>query len=54
MMRDIRNLFELENKEENYYKPRRVDNLHGNDFIEYESNSDRNKMLLIEEYINKI
>ena len=43
----IRNLFEHE--EEDYYKPVRVGN-----YIEYESNSHRNKTLSIEEYLNKI
>ena len=38
----------------NYYKPVRVNNLWSNSYIEYESNSDRNKTLSFEEYRNKI
>ena len=49
---DIRNLFEHE--EEDYYKPVRVDNFWSNNYIEYESEGDRNKILSVEEYINKI
>ena len=45
-------------EEENYYKPVRVNNLWSNlfveQFIEYESNGDRNKTLSVEEYLNKI
>ena len=48
---DIKNLFEHE--EENYYKPIRVNNFWSNNYIEYESFSNRNKTLLVEEY-NKI
>ena len=50
--RDIRNLFEHE--QEDYYKPVRVGNFWSNNYTEYESNSDRNKTLSIEEYLNKI
>ena len=50
--RDIKNLFEY--KEENYYKPVRVNNFWSNNHIEYESNGDRNKTLLVQEYLNKI
>ena len=49
---DIKNLFEHE--EENYYKPVRVNNFWSNNYIEYESNGDRNKTLSVEEYLNKI
>ena len=50
--RDIKNLFEY--KEENYYKPVRGNNFWSNNHIEYESNGDRNKTLLVQEYLNKI
>ena len=43
MLRDIKNLFEHEEEEENCYKPVRVSNFWSNDFIEYESNSYSNK-----------
>ena len=48
----MRNLFQHE--EEDYYKPVKVGNFWSNNYIEYESNADRNKMLSIEEYLNKI
>ena len=51
--RDIRNLLEYE-EDENSYKPVRVGNFCNNDNIKYESNSDRNKTLWVEEYLNKI
>ena len=50
IIRDIRSLF----KEEDYYKPKRVSYFWKNNYIQYESNSDRNKNLSIEEYFNKI
>ena len=54
ILRDIKNLFEHEKEEENYYKPVRVSNFWSNSCIEYESNSDRNKTLSVEEYLKKI
>ena len=54
ILRDIKNLFEHEEEEENYYKPVRVSNFWSNNYIEYESNGDRNKTLSVEEYLNKI
>ena len=44
----------LEKEEVNYYKPVRVGNLWSNNYIERESNEDRNQALLIEEDLNKI
>ena len=52
ILRDLRNLFENE-EEENYYKPVRLSNVWSNNYIEYESNGDKNKALLVEEYLNK-
>ena len=46
-------LFERE-EEENYYKPVGVSNFWNNNYIEFESNDDRNKTLSVEEYLNKI
>ena len=51
---DIENLFEYEKDEVNYYKPVRVSNFWNNNYIEYESNGDRNKALSVEELPNKI
>ena len=48
---DFRSLFE---HDEGYQKPVRVGNLQSNNYIQYESNGDRNKTLSIEEYFNKI
>ena len=51
MIRDIRNLFE---EQEDYYIPVRVGNFLSNNYIEFKNNGDRNKALLVEEYLNKI
>ena len=51
ILRDIKNLFE-QKEEENYYKTIRVSNFWSNNYIEYESNGDRNKTLSVEEYLN--
>ena len=51
-IKDIRYIFR--HKKENYYKPVRVGNFWNNNYIEYESNCDRKKMLLVEVYLNKI
>ena len=54
MLRDIKNLFEHEKEDENYYKPVRVSKFWDKNYIEYESSGDRNKILSVEEYLNKI
>ena len=46
-------LFEQE-KEEVYYEPERVNNFRNNNYIEYESNGDKNTKLSLDEYLNKI
>ena len=46
-------LFRLE-EEENYNKPVIIDSFWSNNYIEYESNGDKNKTLSVEEYLNKI
>ena len=43
----------FEHEEEDYYKPVRVSNFWGNNYIEYKRNGDRNKTLSFEEYLNK-
>ena len=50
ILRDIKNLSKYEQEEETYYKPVRV----SNNYIDYESNGDRNKRLSVEEYLYKI
>ena len=51
--RDIRILSEQE-KEEDFYEPRRINSLCNNNYIEYESNGNKNRNLLLDEYLNKM
>ena len=51
MIRDISTLFEQQ--EEDYYKPNRV-SFWKNNYVEFESNSDKNNNLSLDEYLNKI
>ena len=51
IIRDIQNLFEHEKEYD--YKPIRAGNFWSNNYIEYQSNSDRFKTL-VEEYFNKV
>ena len=51
IIRDTRTLFEQ--KEEDYYKPMRLGNFWNNNYIEYESSSDRNKNLSVKECLDK-
>ena len=53
ILRDIKILFEYEEKEENFCKPVRVSNFWNKNYIEYESDGDRTKTLSVEEYPNK-
>ena len=52
ILRDIKYFFEYQ--EEDYYKPVIINNFWSNNYIEYESNSDRNKTLSVEECLIKI
>ena len=52
MLRDIENHFKYEEK--HYHKPVTVNNFWSNNYIEYESDSDRNKRQSFEEYLNKV
>ena len=54
VLRNIRNLFEYKKEEEYYYKPVRVKNFWSNNYIEYKSNGDKNRILSVEEYLGKI
>ena len=54
VLRNIKNLFEYEKKEQSYYKRVRVNNFWSNGYIEYKSNSDKNRILSVEEYLDKI
>ena len=51
MIRYVRTLFE---QEEDNYVPKRVSSSWNNDYIEYESNGDKNSNLSLDEYLNKI
>ena len=48
ILRDIKNLFEK------YYRPVRVNNFWSNNYIEYKSNNDKNRIPSVEEYLDKI
>ena len=50
IIRDVKTPFE----QEDYYKPKRVNNNWDNNYIEYESNGDKNRNLSLDEYLNKI
>ena len=52
MIRDVRTPFEQE--EEACYGPKRVNNFWNKNCIQYESNCDKNRTLLLDEYLNKI
>ena len=52
IVRDIRRFFDQQ--DDDYYKPKRVSNFWNNNFIEYESNGNRNKNLSLDEYLDKI
>ena len=54
VLRNIKNLFEYEKEEENYYKPVRGNNFWSNNYIQYKSNGNRNRILSVEEYLDKI
>ena len=51
--RDIRTLFRQE-EEEDYYEPKRVNDFWNNNYTEYETNSDKKRDLLLDEYLNNI
>ena len=54
VLRNIKNLFDYEKEEENYDKPVKVNIFWSNNYIEYKSNGDKNKILSVEEYLNNI
>ena len=51
IIRDIKNLCE---QEEDYYKSLRISNFYSNNDIEYENNGGRNKTLSIKKYLDEI
>ena len=52
IIRNIRSHFEQQ--EEDYYEPKKITNFWDNNYIEYESNGDKNRNLSLDKYINKI
>ena len=50
---DVRINFDQE-KEEDYFEPKTVSNFWNNNYIEYETNGDKNRNLALGEYLNKI
>ena len=50
LIRDLRTLYEPE--EENYYKPQKLKGAFDDEYIEYESNGDRDQKFSIEEFLN--
>ena len=54
ILRDIRILFEQEENDKYYCKPKRVNNFWNNNYIQYDRNGIKNKNLSLEEYLNKI
>ena len=53
-LRSIKNLFDNKKEEENYYKPVRLNNFWNKNYSEYKSNSDKNRIISVEENLNKI
>ena len=51
IIRDIRILFEQEEKDS--YKPKRINSFWNSNYIEYESNGDKNRNLSLDECLNK-
>ena len=52
IINEIRTLFEQQ--EEDYDKPKRVNNFWNNNYIKHESNGDKNRNLSRDKYLNKI
>ena len=48
-----RNLFEYEGKQFNLLLASKIGNFWSDNYIEYKSNGDRNKTILVKEYLNK-
>ena len=51
-MRNIKNFYDY--IDEDYYEPIKINNALNNDYIEYQSNGDKDKTLSIEEYVDMI
>ena len=51
IIRDVRILFEQAEKD--YYKPKRINSFWNSNYIEYDSNGDKNRNLSLDECLNK-
>ena len=51
IIRDLRTLYE---SDEDYYETRKITDAFNDNYVEYESNADKDKRLSIEEYVNMI
>ena len=54
VLRNIKNILKYEKEEKNCYELVRANNFSSNYYIEYKSNSDKNRILSVEEYLYKI
>ena len=54
VLRNIKNLFEYEKEKENYYKPVRVNDFQSNNYFQYKKKIDKNRILSVEKYFDKI
>ena len=54
VLRNIKNFFEYEKEKENYYKPVRVNDFQSNNYFQYKSKTDKNRILSVEKYFDKI
>ena len=52
VLRDIRTLYESDKEDD--YKPIRIGNAFSSNYIEYESNGDKDKILFIDDYLDRI
>ena len=53
VLRNIKNICQY-GKEENHFQPVRENIFWSNNYIEYKSNGDKNKILSVKEYLNRI
>ena len=51
---EIKNILYDPKKEEDYYRPIKINNAFNDDYIEYKSNGDKDKILSVKEYLNVI
>ena len=54
VLRGIKNLLEFKKEKENYQKPVRVNYFWNNSYFKQKNNINQNRILLVEEHLNKI